>query len=421
MNRLETIVLGSGIAGIAAAYCLSCRRRPGSILLVDRGPPMAYTTSQSGENYRDYWPQPCLADFSARSISLMEAIDRESEAGIGMRPFGYEFVSFSRDGEIFPASGAAGHAGRSRPEAITDRDGIFRSRPYLSQSVRQLTRIVRAGAVDVHALGSHMLSAARRSGVRLETAHVVSVSRDGERFRLETKAGGSLESSELLLAAGPMNPMLAKMLGVELAMESFLQRKIVIPDPLGVIPRDMPFTIFADRQFLGWSDEERELISAEPEYGYLLEEFPPGLHVKPEGRGIKLGWAYNRVPETPAWEPAGDLDFPNIVLRGAATFIPGLARYVEQPPTPVVQLAGYYTRTRENWPVIGPLEEVPGLYTIAALSGYGTMTACAAGELAAAWMTGGALPAYARHFHPKRREDPEILAEIRATASDGQL
>jgi len=33
----------------------------------------------------------------------------------------------------------------------------------------------------------------------------------------------------------------------------------------------MPFTIFADPQYLDWSDEETELISSDLEYNWLLE------------------------------------------------------------------------------------------------------------------------------------------------------
>jgi len=63
----------------------------------------------------------------------------------------------------------------------------------------------------------------------------------------------------------------------------------------------------------------------------------------------------------------------------------------------------------------------PGLYIVGALSGYGTMTANAAGDLIARWVTGDTLPDYARHFSPERYADPEILAEINAIQSDGQL
>ena len=219
-----------------------------------------------------------------------------------------------------------------------------------------------------------------------------------------------------------MNRALAAMLGAEMIIRSFLQRKFIIPDPYKLIPRDMPFTIFADPQHLDWSDEEQKLISADPEYRWLLDEFPAGLHIKPESRRqIKLGWAYNREWEEPAWHSADDIDFPNIALRGATRFIPALARYVDQLPTPVVQFSGYYTRTPENWPIIGPLLEHEGLYTVAALSGYGTMAACAAGELVAKYMAGEALPGYAGHFHPNRYDDPEIMAQIDAIESDGQL
>ena len=192
-----------------------------------------------------------------------------------------------------------------------------------------------------------------------------------------------------------------------------MQRKIVVPDPDGLIPTDMPFTIFADPQHLRWSSEERELIEADPDYAWLGQEFPPGLHIKPEpGQRIKMGWAYNREAESPRWDPQPDDQFPDVVMRGASRFIPALSAYVEDMPTPVVTFAGYYTRTDDNLPLIGPLGP-EGLFTIGALAGYGTMTACAAGELCAQWMTGSDLPHYAHDFHPNR--------EISVVTEDGQL
>jgi glycine/D-amino acid oxidase-like deaminating enzyme len=93
---------------------------------------------------------------------------------------------------------------------------------------------------------------------------------------------------------------------------------------------------------------------------------------------------------------------------------------VEKLPTPVAQIAGYYSRTPENWPLIGPLD-ADGAYTVSALSGFGTMAACAAGALCAAWLTGAPLPDHARHYHPGRYSDSCILAEMDRLESDGQL
>jgi len=46
--------------------------------------------------------------------------------------------------------------------------------------------------------------------------------------------------------------------------------------------------------------------------------------------------------------------------------------------------------TAENWPLIGRAgDQDNGLIINCAPSGFGTMTACAAGELCAAWVAGG--------------------------------
>jgi glycine/D-amino acid oxidase-like deaminating enzyme len=297
--------------------------------------------------------------------------------------------------------------------------------PYLSDSIRQVLHVEHAGSTDVHALGSLLLQRARACGTELIKAGVAAIQRRSSGgFELDLWRGNTSERlrvDRVILAAGPFTGDLAGMLGFRLPVENFLQRKIVIPDPLGILPRDIPFTVFADAQCLAWSDEERDLIVADPDYHWLLDEFPPGLHIKPDLPGrIKLGWAYNRTAERPRWEHEADLDFPNVVIRGASRFIPGLKQYIDKLPTPVVQLAGYYSRTPENWPLIGPLDS-QGAFTISALSGYGTMAACAAGALCAAWVTGSTLPGYARHFHPDRYSDPEVVAEMKQAVSDGQL
>ncbi|NND45754.1 MAG: FAD-binding oxidoreductase [Xanthomonadales bacterium] len=422
MKRYGIAICGAGIAGIATAHYLATRFGRDDVVLIDRAPPLSYTSSKSGENFRDYWPQACMAGLSARSIELMEVLASESGGAFGLHYSGYDFVSDSAGSEIFPSAHLRQHDQGGRVEQILDPDLIRARFPYLSASISQVVRIHRAGAFDVNALGMFMLKRARAAGVERLTAHVSHVERCRGGYRLLTESGDACETDTLVLATGPMNQGLAQQLGHDLGTRSYLQRKFVIPDPAGVIPRDMPFTIFADPQHLAWGSADRALVEADADYRWLLEEFPPGLHVKPEpGRGIKLGWAWNREAEEPRWQPADDDDFPNIVLRGACRFIPGLEAYLENVPTPVVQFAGYYTRTPENWPLIGPLDPESRLFTMAALSGFGTMVGCAGGELLARWIVGEDVPWYAAHFHPGRRSNPEIMSEIAAIESDGQL
>lgn len=412
----DVTIIGAGIAGVAAAHYLSGAGQPARILILDREQPLSQTTSKSGENFRGHWPQPCMTALSERSIELMEALSEP----FGFEFTGYDFVSeragndlfFTDDGDI---------EGLDR---LTDPDQIRSRYPYLADAITQVLRFTSAGWVDVNALGSVLLGQARKRGVEWRKADVTAVVAESSGYRLYLGGGSEIETlrtQHLVLAAGPFNGALAAQLGVELPGANYLQQKIVVPDPLKLVPRDMPFTIFADPQHLHWSEEEQELIASERGFAWLLEEFPAGLHIKPEGKDrIKLGWAYNRRAQAPRREPPPDDHFAGIVMRGASRFLPALAAYVDDMPTPVVTYSGFYTRTEENWPLIGPLGP-PGLYTIAALSGYGTMVACAAGELLTAWMTNAPLPPYAKYFDPDRYNDPEIVAEIASLTTDGQL
>lgn len=420
MSHANIVIVGGGIAGVATAYWLSVRYGLTGVVLVDRRQPLSLTTASSGENFRAYWPQPALNALAGRSIDLMEAIADDSAGDFHLKFSGYEFVSEIPGREIFDSAG-----GGTDRVSLSDPAQITTLRPHLSPAICQLARIERAGQFEVQALGGWLLRQARAAGLQILRGEVVALEEvAGGGFELAIERGNgsdTLEAQQLVLAAGPFTADLAEQLGMTLPIENMLQQKIVVADPQGVIPRDMPFTIYADSQRLDWGEEATELFAADPEFAWLLDEFPPGLHIKPEaGKQIKLGWAYNRVPEAPRWDPAPDPQFPEIVMRGAARFIPGLGTYVENLPTPVRQFAGYYSRTPENLPLIGPLE-VDGAYAIAALSGYGTMVACAAGELCAAWVTGSSVPEEAPYLEPARYLDGDLMATIQQTASDGQL
>ena len=81
---------------------------------------------------------------------------------------------------------------------------------------------------------------------------------------------------------------------------------------------------------------------------------------------------------------------------------------------------GYYTKTRENRLLAGPLP-VEGAYVCGALLGYGLMSSAAAGELLAAHVTKSALPSYAPAFSLARYDDPEYQRLLEDWGSTGQL
>ena len=424
--KTQTIICGAGIAGIATAYYLSVKHNRKDIILIDRQLPMSLTTSKSGENYRDYWPQTCMTDFVTHSLDLMDELKEQTEDNVfEMHEIGYDFIS-ATDADIFPSSYEDADGENSSLkylDRITDKQVLTETKSYLDDSISQVVNVKRAGILDVNALGTLMLSKAKKAGVKFKQAMIEDIEQKSDSsFCLSVEnSDEQLTCSELILAAGPFVADLAKMLGVDLAVENYLQHKFIIPDPLGAIPRDMPFSIYADSQYLNWTDEEKQMIAEDDDYKHLLAEYPPGLHIKPEGRNqIKLGWAFNRTAENAKWETTTKEEFADIVVRGASRFIPSLKQYIDNMPTPIVHFSGYYTRTKENWPLIGPLKP-KGLYVVGALSGYGTMSACSAGELCSDYMNGSELPSYARYFHPDRYQDEHVMNEIDSISSDGQL
>ena len=82
---------------------------------------------------------------------------------------------------------------------------------------------------------------------------------------------------------------------------------------------------------------------------------------------------------------------------------------------------GYYTKTQENRPLIGPLP-IGGAYICGAFSGFGIMASCAAGELLTKHIAGEALPEYAQAFALARYEDPSYQSLLSTWPADsGEL
>jgi glycine/D-amino acid oxidase-like deaminating enzyme len=251
----------------------------------------------------------------------------------------------------------------------------------------------------------------------------------GCRYVIELAGQARKISADIMVnVAGPFTNTIAGMLGVALPVFNIFQQKIAFEDRLGAISRDMPFSIDLDEKELHWSDEDRRLLLEDESLAWLARTLPGGTHCRPEGgansQWVKLGWAYNQAKSEPqedlANEPTIDAQFPEIVIRGAAAFLPALQPYIESPPLRFSHYGGYYTMTKENWPIIGPLDKT-GAFVVGALSGFGSMSACAAGKLCASIVCGDSLPDYAASLSLDRYANAKLMTELRATANKGLL
>jgi glycine/D-amino acid oxidase-like deaminating enzyme len=130
-------------------------------------------------------------------------------------------------------------------------------------------------------------------------------------------------------------------------------------------------------------------------------------------------WEYRSNVMDPVWPPKMDEQYPEVALRGLAAMLPRMKEYFAKMPRPQID-GGYYTKTRENRPLVGPMG-VEGAYVIGAVSGYGIMSACGVGGLLAAHVTGAELPAYAPAFELSRYDDPAYKKQLENWGESGQL
>ena len=446
------VICGAGIAGVAAAYALT-QHGVTNVTLVEPGNPLSLTSDKSTEAYRNWWPGPdqAMTAFMNRSIDLIEEVARATGNRINLNRRGYAFAtadeakipflqSMAQMAETrgggparFHDRGASNYTpspdrGFDFPltgaDVITDAGLIREHFPYFAPETVAVAHARRAGWLSAQQLGMTMLEAARERGVTLVRGTVVGVDA-GTRVRaVHVEHAGerrTIETSHLVLAAGPMQKAMAQLIGIDLPLYAERHHKVSFADTLSAVPRSAPMMIWLDEQRLPWSGEERAALEQDEDARWLLAPFPAGVHGRPDGAHATLVLFNHHgepvAPEFPLPEPPPH--YAEIALRGMSTMVPALQAYAGKFARPYVD-GGYYMRTRENRPLIGPLP-VEGAYVSCGFSGFGVMASCGAGDLVARHVTGGELPDYAPAFLLSRYDDPEYRALLENWGDGGQL
>lgn len=448
---VDIAIIGAGITGIATAYYLCEKYKRNSIILIDARDPMTYTSAQSGDNYRNWWPSEIMTQFTDHSIGLMHDIARQSSNVLQMKQRGYALATrrsnidgllttlesnyTNTDGlvRVHHGSNSNSYIKPHNDDWNSQVDGvdvlsnkllIQSTFPAFSTEIEHVLHIRKAGDISGQQMGAYMLEKIKPLGCQRLRGYVENIVKN-DRYTLEisTQQESVLLNAEIVInAAGPYVGDVANMLGTKLPIENVFHQKIAFEDTQNAVPRNQPFSIDIDEATLSWSNQDRAALEQDSNLAWLTKPIDGGIHCRPEGTGrwVKLGWAYNRKAsqlkkhQVLMDDPMADPSFPEIVIRGAARLNPSLEPYINELPKGRVHYGGYYTMTKENWPLIGPLNQ-DGAFVVGALSGFGSMSSCAAGSLCADWVCGSTLPKYAHALSLNRYKDPELIARMSET------
>ncbi|HSQ27145.1 MAG TPA: FAD-dependent oxidoreductase [Anaerolineales bacterium] len=451
----QVVICGAGIAGISAAYFLAVQQGVKEIILVDERPPLSLTSDHSTECYRNWWPGPgdAMVAMMNRSIDWLEKLASLSGNVFHLNRRGYLYCSadlqqverMQQQAQEISRLGAGELRIHNRtsckdgyqPDArlgwaeapagadlLLNQQLIRQHYPFLSQDVIAALHVRRAGWFSAQQLGMYLLDQARQAGVKVVASKITGIElQAGQVHNIVLDSGDQLGAQAVVLAAGPFLDEIANFLGIQLPIHHELHLKAAFKDSAAILPRQAPLVIWNDPQRLDWSPEEAEYLRQDTELSYLLDELPAGVHTRPEGEGGSqvdlLLWEYKTRVIKPVYPTPEDHQYLEISLQGLSRMIPGMRTYLNRLPQPRYD-GGYYTKTPENRPLIGKLP-VPGAYVIGALSGFGLMAACAAGELLALQLTGADLPAYAPAFSLDRYLDPDYVKATQDSQDSGQL
>jgi glycine/D-amino acid oxidase-like deaminating enzyme len=447
MRTAEIVICGAGVAGVSTAYHLAVRHGLKDILLVDAYPPLSVTSSVGTEAYRNWWPGPgdTMVRFMNRSIDLLEELANISGNVFELNRRGYVFLTANPEqvvawreasaqvsalgagpvrehpgpGSYLPFQAEGFDPALDGVDLVLDPAWIREMFPFITDKVLAMLHVRRCGWLNVFQLGRWLLEQAEHCGARYKQDRLVGVDTSDGRVRsVRFQSGEIVHTGRLVIAPGPFLKQCAGLLGVDLPVVNELHGKITLREIQNVIPIQAPFLFWSDPVSLPWTVEERAHWQSNPDTRWLNEPFPGGVQFRQRGEELLALWTYDVKTQEPTWPPVFEPHYAETVLRGLSAMVPGMKTYFNHN---VKVDGGYYCKTRENRPLIGPLP-VEGAFVIGALSGYGVMASQAAADLVSSYLAGSPLPDYAPMFLPGRYEDPSYQALLANwDAQSGQL
>lgn len=350
---MRTIVIGGGIAGLAAARALAERGR--EVTLLEAEPLLA--THSSARNAQIWLP----VDDDGTTGPLARRSAEQLDAWLGdawLSRTGAVVLGSEGQRDAFVRGAAAGGLS-ARPITM---DEARAQSPAIGGEAPMALRVEGAGVMDTHAMITALERAGRDAGVRFRTNARVREVEPGRAVRLHD--GESIACGEVLVAAGAWARALGRSAGADTPLVPLRRHLAVIDAPP------------SDARTIVWRFDE------------------PAVYWRPESGGVLVSPCDEEVFDPCLPEAAEAL--PERLVAALEPTAPSL---LDAPVRTAWACLRTYAHDREL--VLGPDPRVDGLAWLAGLGGRGMTVGVAAGEWCAAAMHGEEVPAGVRPDRPQ--------------------
>jgi len=346
----DVVIVGGGCMGASVAYHLT-RRGVTDIVLVEREKMLATgSTGRNAGGVRHQFSNAANIRLSIESITFLEHFAEHVGHPIDFHQDGYLFLLSSASSvETFRRNVALQRSLGVEVEWL-NADGAARLAPGLNaEGVAAATFCQRDGIADPNGVTMGFAKAAQAAGVSIERdTEVTGIRTESNRIAAVETTRGTIDTRIAVNAAGPYARQIGRMTNVEVPVDPF-RRHIFI----------------ASSESQAW-----------PANRIMVIDFETTFYFHREGAGMLFGMG--DPGETPTFDTTVQWDFLPQVIDVAVKRLPVLGE-----ASISHAWAGLYEVTPDANPLIGPVDEVSGLFLVNGFSGHGFQHSPAAGRILA--------------------------------------